>query len=122
MFKNDLLIQVLSDEPGNIITPFATKYGEGVRSTKMDSTTCMYDGKKEIRQNVKYVDQWDRGQIKAASVQQYYYDGVCHRQKEIYFHVYSQKELTKALACENQMRAKFSAAQEDAERKNLKDF
>lgn len=108
-FKNGILIQLFSDQPEGFLPPFTSVHGQGTRSTKTDSTTCTYYGKKETLSTVKYVDQWDSGAIKAASVQDHYYDQDCQRRKDIFFEVYAQKELTETLTCENQMRAKFAA-------------
>lgn len=108
-FKNGILIQLFSDQPEGFIPPFTSVHGQGSRSTKTDSTTCVYDGKKETMSTVKYVDQWDSGAIKAASVQAHYYDKDCQHRKDMFFEVYAQKQLTEALTCENQIRAKFAA-------------
>lgn len=109
-FKNGILIQLFSDQSEGFLPPFMSVHGQGIRSTKTDSTTCTYDGKREIMSTVKYVDQWDSGAIKATSVQDHYYDQDCQRRKDMFFEVYAQKELTEVLTCENQMRAKFAAA------------
>lgn len=108
-FKNGILIQIFSDQPEGFLPPFTSVHGQGTRSTKTDSTACTYDGKKETMSTIKYVDQWDSGAIKAASVQAHYYNQDCQRRKDIFFEVYAQKELTEMLTCENQMRAKFAA-------------
>ncbi len=121
-FKNGILIQIFSDQPESFLPPFTSVHGKGTRSTKLDSTTCTYDGKKGTMLNVKYIDKWDSGAIRAASVQEIFYDNDCQRRKEFFFEVYAQKELTEALNCENQMRAKVFASQKNAERKKLKDL
>lgn len=109
-FRNGILIQIFSEQPTGFLPPFTSVHAQGTRSTKTDSTVCSYDGKKETMPNFKYVDQWDSGAIRAASVQKYYYDKDCQRRKDMFFEVYAQQELTEALTCENQMRAKFVAA------------
>jgi len=121
-FKNGVLIQLFSDQPEGFLPPFTSVHGNGTPSSKVDSTTCSYDGKTETVLNVKYVDQWDSGEIKAASVHEYYYDEDCQLRENSFFEVYAAKELTEALTCENQMRAKFSASKQDVEKKRLKDL
>ena len=73
-------------------------------------------------QNVKYVDLWDSGAIKAASVQEIYYNNDCQRTKEFFFEVYAQAELAEALRCENEMRDKLLVSRKDLDRKVLKDL
>jgi hypothetical protein len=109
-FKNGILIQLFSDQPEGFIPPFTSVHGQGSRSTKTDPITCRYEGKTETMSTAKYVDQWDSGAIKAANVQAHYYDQDCQRRKDMFFEVYAQQELTEALSCENQSRAKFGAA------------
>lgn len=109
-FKNGILIQLFSDQPEGFIPPFTSVHGQGTRSTKTDPTTCRYEGKTETMSTIKYVDQWDSGAIRAASVQSHDYDQDCQRRKDMFFEVYAQKELTEALSCENQSRAKFGSA------------
>jgi hypothetical protein len=121
-FRRDTLIQIFSDQPEGFLPPFTSVHGQGIRSTKTDSTTCIDDGKKETMLNVKYIDQWDSGDIRAASAHEYYYDKDCQRREESFFEVYAPKELTEAIKCENEMRARFSISQEDVERKRLKDL
>ena len=121
-FKNGILIQLYSDQPEAFLSPFSSEHGQGRHSNKIDSTMCNCDGKIEKMLNVKYVDRWDSGAIMAASVQDYYYDKDCQRREESFFELYAPKELSEALECENQMRAKFSASKQDAEKKRLKDL
>jgi hypothetical protein len=84
---------------------------------------CTYDGKKVTILNVKYIVRWDDSeQIRAASIKEYYYEKDCQRKEESFFQVYATKELSEAIVCENQMRAKFSASKKNTEVKKLKDL
>jgi hypothetical protein len=121
-FKNGVLIQLFTEQPAGFLPPFTSVHGQGTRVSKTDSTTCRYAGKPEKRSNFTYVDKWESGSIRAASVQQYYHDQDCQRRKEMFFEVYAQKELTEILTCENQLRAKLAASKQEAERKKLKDL
>ncbi|WP_163323742.1 hypothetical protein [Draconibacterium mangrovi] len=121
-FRDGILIQLFSDQPEGFLPPFISVHGNGTPSSKVDSTTCSYEGKTETVLNVKYIDQWDSGEIKAASVHEYYYDTDCQKREESFFEVYAVKELTEAIICENQMRAKFSPSKQDAEKRRLKDL
>lgn len=121
-FKDDILIEFLTEKPRSILTPIAQKYGEAKTAIRYDSSYCWYDGKKEVRTNVHYLSQWLNGDIHTTNVEAYIYDKECRRRPTIYFNVYSEKALKEANVCENQVKASFDKAREDAEKKKLKDF
>jgi hypothetical protein len=122
-FRNGILIQIFSDQPEGFLPPFTSVHGQGTRSTKTDSTTCIFNAKKQTMLNVKYVDRWDDSeQIRAASVHEFYYVKDCEPREKSFFQVYAPKELSEALECENQMRTKFSASKKDAEKQKLNDL